>query len=68
MFHIFCLTFKKTIRACEKSVFSRRLLCFVKMKLRERRAAGGTRKKQDSFLASPEALAAKQAVEAGRPK
>lgn len=45
-------------------MFSRRLLCFVKMKLRERRAAGGTRKKQDSFLAFPEALAAKQAVEA----
>ena len=63
MFHIFCLTFKKTIRAYEKSVFSRRLLCFTKMGLRE----GGLQMEleQASFLASPEALAAKQAVEAG---
>jgi hypothetical protein len=56
MFHIFCLTFKKTIRAYEKSVFSRRLLCFVKMKLRERRAAGGTRKEAGFILGFPGSL------------
>lgn len=45
-------------------MFSRRLLCFVKMKLRERRAAGGTRKEAGFILGFPEALAAKQVVEA----
>ena len=61
--HVFGLTFRKTIRAYEKSVFSRRLLCFTKMGLRE----GGLQMEleQSSFLASPEALAAIQAVEAG---
>ena len=54
--HVFGLTFKKTIRAYEKSVFSRRLLCFVKMKLRERRAAGGTRKEAGFILGFPGSL------------